>query len=68
MMSEPGRYLEAFRLAGADGCTVHVEVGSTATLDRRGPRLGTARRDWPPIPTRRSRAVAPFLGDVDLCC
>src|ERR1700743_2621630 len=27
MMTEPGRYLEAFRDAGADGCTVHVEIG-----------------------------------------
>jgi len=46
MMSEPGRYLEAFAEAGADGCTVHVEVGSTASLisDARalGLRIGLA--------------------------
>ena len=44
MMSEPGRYLEAFRTAGADGCTVHVEVGSTATLIDEARSTGTARR------------------------
>ena len=27
MITDPARYLEAFRDAGADGCTVHVEVG-----------------------------------------
>lgn len=29
MMTNPGEYLEAFREAGADGCSVHVEVGNT---------------------------------------
>ncbi len=32
MMDNPGRFLEAFRDAGANGCTVHVEIGSTAEL------------------------------------
>ena len=32
MITDPARYLEAFRDAGADGCTVHVEVGQTAAL------------------------------------
>lgn len=32
MMDNPGDYLEAFRDAGADGCSVHVEVGGTAEL------------------------------------
>ena len=65
MMSEPGRYLEAFALAGADGCTVHVEVGGTQGLidDARalGLRVGLAAN--PDTPFER---VAPFLGDVDL--
>ena len=65
MMSEPGRYLEAFRDAGADGCTVHVEVGSTASLisDARalGLRVGLAANPDTPF-----RHVAPFLGDIDL--
>ncbi|HEY2302752.1 MAG TPA: ribulose-phosphate 3-epimerase [Acidimicrobiales bacterium] len=29
MITNPGDYLESFRRAGADGCTVHVEVGDT---------------------------------------
>ncbi|MFI5035199.1 MAG: ribulose-phosphate 3-epimerase [Acidimicrobiales bacterium] len=65
MMSEPGRYLEAFVQAGADGCTVHVEVGSTASLidDARalGLRIGLAANPDTPF-----ASVAPFLGDVDL--
>ncbi len=65
MMSEPGRYLEAFRLAGADGCTVHVEVGGTASLisDARalGLRVGLAANPDTPFD-----AVAPYLGEVDL--
>ena len=65
MMSEPGRYLEAFKNAGANGCTVHVEVGGTASLisDARalGLRVGLAANPDTPFD-----AVAPFLGDVDL--
>ncbi len=65
MMSEPGRYLEAFQKAGADGCTVHVEVGGTASLisDARalGLRVGLAAN-----PDTAFDKVAPFLGDIDL--
>jgi ribulose-phosphate 3-epimerase len=32
MMDNPGEFLEAFRDAGANGCTVHVEIGGTAGL------------------------------------
>ncbi len=65
MMSEPGRYLEAFAKAGADGCTVHVEVGSTASLisDARslGLRIGLAANPDTPF-----EQVAPFIADIDL--
>jgi ribulose-phosphate 3-epimerase len=65
MMSEPGRYLEAFKKAGADGCTVHVEIGGTAALinDARslGLRVGLAANPDTPFDD-----VAPFLGDIDL--
>jgi ribulose-phosphate 3-epimerase len=65
MMSEPGRYLEAFAKAGANGCTVHVEVGGTASLisDARslGLRIGLAAN--PDTPYDK---VAPFIGDIDL--
>lgn len=65
MMSEPGRYLETFRTVGANGCTVHVEVGHTAQLidDMRalGLRVGLAANPDTPF-----HVVAPFLGDIDL--
>jgi ribulose-phosphate 3-epimerase len=32
MITNPEEYLEAFRKAGANGCTVHVEVGGTQAL------------------------------------
>src|SRR5256886_5721689 len=32
MMTNPGDFLEAFAKAGANGCSVHVEVGGTAEL------------------------------------
>jgi len=32
MITNPEDYLESFRKAGADGCTVHVEVGRTPAL------------------------------------
>ena len=65
MMSEPGRYLEAFARAGANGCTIHVEIGATAALlaDARalGLRVGLAANPDTPF-----EMVAPYLGDIDL--
>ncbi len=65
MMTDPGAYLEAFAKAGADGCTVHVEVGGTAALiqDARslGLRVGLAAN-----PDTSFADVAPFLADIDL--
>ncbi|HEY5266264.1 MAG TPA: ribulose-phosphate 3-epimerase [Acidimicrobiales bacterium] len=65
MMTEPGRYLESFQKSGANGCTVHVEIGGTASLidDARslGLRVGLAANPDTPF-----EAVAPFLGDIDL--
>jgi ribulose-phosphate 3-epimerase len=65
MMSEPGRYLEAFARAGADGCTVHVEVGSTAALVRDARALGL-RVGLAANPDTPFRDVAPFLGEIDV--
>jgi len=65
MMTNPGQYLEAFRRAGADGCTVHVEVGDTdALIDQArslGLRVGVAANPDTPF-----EAFAPFLERVDL--
>jgi ribulose-phosphate 3-epimerase len=40
MMDNPGQYLEAFRDAGADSCTVHVEIGGTGELIAQMRELG----------------------------
>jgi ribulose-phosphate 3-epimerase len=40
MISHPADYLEAFARAGADSCSVHVEVGDTAALIDQMRRLG----------------------------
>jgi ribulose-phosphate 3-epimerase len=65
MITDPARYLEAFRDAGADGCTVHVEVGETEQLIAQmrdlGMRAGLALNPDTPFD-----AVEPYLGLVDL--
>ncbi|HEY1761068.1 MAG TPA: ribulose-phosphate 3-epimerase [Acidimicrobiales bacterium] len=65
MISEPSKYLEAFQRAGADGCTIHVEVGETARhLEKAralGLRVGLAANPDTPF-----EAVAPFLTDIDM--
>jgi ribulose-phosphate 3-epimerase len=65
MITDPDRYLEAFRDAGSDGCTVHVEVGGTeALIDQMrdlGLRVGLAANPDTPF-----EAVEPFLERVDL--
>ncbi|HUR49611.1 MAG TPA: ribulose-phosphate 3-epimerase [Acidimicrobiales bacterium] len=65
MISDPGEYLSAFKKAGADGCSVHVEVGSTAQLVEQMRDLGLA----PGLavnPDTPFEAVEPFLGDIEL--
>ncbi len=65
MMTDPGRYLEDFARAGADGCTVHVEVGDTdelvAQMRGLGVRAGLALNPDTPF-----EAVEPYLDQVDL--
>jgi ribulose-phosphate 3-epimerase len=65
MMTNPGEYLEAFRDAGADSCTVHVEVGGTIELVDQmralGLRVGLAAN-----PDTGFEALEPFLDRVDL--
>ena len=40
MLTDPGAYLAPFAEAGADGCTVHVEVGATGALVEEARALG----------------------------
>ena len=65
MMTNPGEYLDAFQRAGADGCTVHVEIGGTAALISQmrdlGLRVGLAANPDTPF-----AAFEPFLGQIDM--
>jgi ribulose-phosphate 3-epimerase len=65
MITDPARYLEPFRDAGSDGCTVHVEVGETAALCAQmrdlGLRVGLAANPDTPF-----EALEPYLHLVDL--
>ena len=66
MISEPGRYLERFRKAGADLLTIHVEaVDDPRPLLREIRRLGAVAGLTlnPPTPIE---AVEPYLDDCDL--
>ncbi len=65
MMTSPGDYLQAFRQAGADGCTVHVEVGDTTELLAEAKRLGL-RAGLAVNPETPYEAVDPFLDQADL--
>ncbi len=66
MISEPGKYIERFRKAGADLITIHIE-----TVDDPRPLLGEIRKLGavagltlnPPTPIE---AVEPYLDDCDL--
>jgi len=65
MITDPARYLELFRDAGSDGCTVHVEVGGTgeliAQMRELGLRVGLAANPDTPF-----EALEPYLDQVDL--
>ena len=65
MMTDPGRYLEAFAAAGADSTTVHVEVGRTEELcaEMRKLNLGVGLVINPETPFE---AADPYLELVDL--
>lgn len=65
MMTNPAQYLGAFKDAGADGCTVHVEVGNTAELisQMRGLGLQAGLAANPDTPFE---SLEPYLGMVDL--
>ncbi|MGD0881972.1 MAG: ribulose-phosphate 3-epimerase [Acidimicrobiales bacterium] len=65
MITDPADYLESFRDAGSDGCTVHVEVGETEALVAQmralGLRVGLAANPDTPF-----EALEPYLSLVDL--
>jgi ribulose-phosphate 3-epimerase len=64
MMTNPGDFLEAFRKAGADWVSVHVEIGDTAALIREmrhlGLNVGVAINPETPF-----EAIEPWLAEID---
>ncbi len=64
MMTNPGEFLEAFRRAGADWISVHVEVGDTAELITEMRKLGV-NPGLALNPETPFDAVAPWLGQID---
>jgi ribulose-phosphate 3-epimerase len=65
MMTDPGKYLDDFAAAGADGCTVHVEVGDTDSLIAQMRQLGL-HAGLALNPDTPFAAVEPYLDAVDL--
>lgn len=65
MVTNPGEMLEAFAKAGADGCSVHVEVGGTDALiaQMRDLSLEVGLAVNPQTPFE---AFEPFLPSIDL--
>jgi ribulose-phosphate 3-epimerase len=64
MMSNPGEYLEAFAVAGANHCSVHVEIDDTAALIKtmRDLGLGVGLAVNPETPFE---ACEPWLARID---
>ena len=65
MVDNPGRLLQAFAKAGADGLSVHVELGDTSALLAEIAALGL-RRGLAFEPETPYDAVEPFLSEIDL--
>ena len=66
MVQEPQRYVDAFRAAGCDGITVHVEatrdaLDALATVRRSGAQVGLALNPDTPL-----AACEPYLDAIDL--
>jgi ribulose-phosphate 3-epimerase len=65
MMTNPEKYLKDFADAGADGCSVHVEIGHTpeliAQMRQLGLHVGLVLNPDTPF-----EAAAPFLDQVDM--
>jgi ribulose-phosphate 3-epimerase len=65
MMDNPGKYLGAFRDAGANGCTIHVEIGGTGELIDQMRALGLAV-GLAINPESAFELVEPWLDRIDL--
>src|ERR1700690_2816344 len=63
MVDNPGRLLAAFAAAGADGLTVHVELGDPSALLAEIATLGV-RRGLALEPETPYDAVEPYLSEI----
>jgi ribulose-phosphate 3-epimerase len=65
MVDNPGELLEDFADAGADGCTVHIELGDPrplfAAMRELGLRVGLTHNPETPV-----EAVLPYLEEIDI--
>jgi ribulose-phosphate 3-epimerase len=65
MVDNPGELLEDFADAGADGCTIHIELGDPrplfATMRDLGLRVGLTHNPETPV-----YMVLPYLEEIDL--
>ena len=66
MIDEPAKLVSAFRKAGADGITIHLEAcedlaATLAAVKESGARIGLALKPGTPL-----AAAEPHLGDLDL--
>lgn len=66
MVVEPGRYVDDFRAAGADGITVHVEACSDVAATLAAVRATGARVGISLNPGTPTAAIEPYLPEVDL--
>ena len=65
MMDNPAHFLEAFAEAGANGCSVHVEIGDTADLIKQMRSLGLDA-GLAVNPDTPFEAFEAYLADIDL--
>jgi ribulose-phosphate 3-epimerase len=65
MITDPAKYLPDFAAAGANSCSIHVEIGKTSDLIAQTRDLGMAV-GVVANPDTRFEDFAPFLGDVDV--
>jgi ribulose-phosphate 3-epimerase len=65
MVDNPGELLEDFADAGADGCTVHIELGDPrplfAAMRELGLRVGLTHNPETPV-----QAVLPYVEEIDV--
>src|SRR5256886_4177643 len=65
MVDNPGELLEDFADAGADGCTVHIELGDPrplfAAMRELGMRVGLTHNPETPV-----EAVLPYVEEIDV--